>query len=287
MAFEILNNTIVTPKRLHALVRLVSRLQNPTRDDLLSLLQPQELPKITSTSTAAAVLVAARHCNLVEGPDSEIRLVVKSELLESPQRFQRHMQAVLLGKTNESEDNFLLNLYTAWYAVQGERVLKFDRKQFETGFNDQIFPNVEARQFNDTKLNGWRMWATFLGSGYPLKIGTSEIVIPDASMRLQPLLSEFLHLDQIETFDRFMGGVSERCPDLDGGVLFEHCWQRSRGSEQRGNSLSLMLSTALRVLHDTQQIELLLEADAAVKWPLFPAASHPIKHVSHIRVRSS
>lgn len=86
-------------------------------------------------------------------------------------------------------------------------------------------------------------------------------------------------------FGTFMDQLAEHCPELDGGVLFNRCWQASRGAEQRGNRLSLMLSNGLRVLHEAGAVQLDLVADAAIKWRLYPAVGHPVAQVSHIRRR--
>ncbi|HSH79393.1 MAG TPA: hypothetical protein VLA19_12800 [Herpetosiphonaceae bacterium] len=289
MAFEILNSADITPHRLHALVRLVPRLREPRRADLLDLLQPSVLPHVKNQTAASNAYAAARTCNLIrEEPGGIVQLTVAPRTIENLDDFRRHMQRILLRISDESADNYLLNLFTAWYAVQNERVLRLERKQLETRFNAEVFPHVESRQFNETKLNGWRTWAAFLGSGYPLRLGSGEVIMPDAHERLLPLLDQLLPLGaRIAGFDSFAAELAEQCPDLDGGVLFERCWQTSRGAEMRGNSLSLMLSTALRVLHDAGHIELILQPDAELRWQLFPAAGHGVRQVSHIRRRDS
>jgi hypothetical protein len=81
--------------------------------------------------------------------------------------------------------------------------------------------------------------------------------------------------------------MRELCPELDSGSLFEQCWQASRGAEQRGNRLSLMLSNALRQLHDSGILELVDQADAINKWSLYKATGHPIQQVTHLKRRSN
>lgn len=289
MGFEILNSADITPHRLHALLRLVSRLRSPSREDILNLLQPRSLPAVKNQTAAANVYAAARSCNLIaESADNVVVLTLPSELIERAEDYRRHMQNILLGITEEDADNHLLNIYTAWYAVQDERVFRIDRKQFETEFNREIYPQAEIRPFNETKLTGWRLWAAFLGCGWPMPFGNSELLIPDAHDRLLPLLDKFLPEDKHDIpFGDFMVTLAEFCPELDGGVLFERCWRASRGGVDRGNTLSLMLSTALRTLHDRKQIELVLRPDALEKWHLFAASGHELGSLSHIRRRSS
>lgn len=286
MAFEILNNSTVTPPRLHAMVRLVSRVKAPERQDLYDLLQPKEaLPKLDSQEAVKGVYTAARSCGLLAEDEAKVvALQVDPRTVESLGDFRRHMQRALLGVTDDSADNYLLNIYSAWYAVQDDRVFQFAIKDFETRFNSEVFPGAEGRHFNPTKLNGWRDWAVFLGLGWPMRFGAREIIVPDAHERIEPLLGALLpDGEEPVLFGAFMDQLAEYCPELDGGVLFNRCWQASRGSEQRGNRLSLMLSNGLRVLHEAGAIQLGLVPDAAVKWGLYPAVGHPIAQVSNIR----
>lgn len=288
MAFEILNSATVTPPRLHALVRLAGRLREPARADLFDLVQPTfALPKLDNQVAAKDVFTAARSCGLLsEDEHKAVTLLVDPASVERLEDFRRHMQGVLLGVTDEGADNYLLNLYSAWYAVQDDRVFRFALKDFEVHFNSEISPEAETRQFNTTKLNGWRNWAAFLGAGWPINLGARRLLAPDTHDRLEPLLGHLLpEGEQPVVLGAFMDLLAERCPELDGGLLFERCWQASRGSERRGNRLSLALSNGLRVLHDTGAVELLLRADAATRWQLFPAVGHPVQHVSHIRRR--
>lgn len=288
MAFEILNNSVVTPPRLHAMVRLVSRLKAPTRQDLYDLLQPIDaLPKLETQEAAKGVYTAARSCSLLaEDERAIVILQVDARSVESLGDFRRHMQQRLLGVVDDSADNYLLNIYAAWYAVQDDRVFQFTPKDFETRFNSEIFPDAEGRHFNATKFNGWRDWAIFLGLCWSMWFAKSEVAVPDAHDRLEPLLPALLPDGETEVlFGSFMDMLAQHCPELDGGMLFNRCWQASRGSEQRGNRLSLMLSSGLRVLHDAGVIQLELVPDAAVKWQLYPAPTHPVPQVSHIRRR--
>ncbi len=167
MAFEILNNALVTPPRLHAMIRLVSTVSEPprpmipepTRADLFNLLQPTDaLPKLSNQEAALGVFTAARHCGLLsEDANDVVKLQVPKDSVESLAAFRRHMQRAILCVTDDTADNYLLNIYSAWYAVQDDRVFKFESKDFEVRFNDELFPDSEARQFNTTKMRGWRV----------------------------------------------------------------------------------------------------------------------------------
>ncbi len=203
------------------------------------------------------------------------------------------MQRSVLGLTDQNHPNYRLNLYSAWYITQNERVFQFIDKDFETRFNEELSDgdDDEARKFNSTKFNGWRTWAAFLGLGWLIKprlSGRSEILVPCASNRLKGVLAQLLTQDdQVIKFSLFAERVAELCPELDGGLLFSYCWEASRGSYRRGNNLSLALSTGLRQLHDSSEIELIRQADATDIWQLYPAEGQQIKQVTHIRLRGN
>jgi hypothetical protein len=195
------------------------------------------------------------------------------------------MQQSLLGITDDGEDNYLLNIYSAWYAAQDDRVFKFEQKDFEVRFNDALFPDAEERRFNTTKLRGWRLWAAFLGHGWVLEQGGKSLLVPDARTRVEALLPNLLPEGQsVVRFSDFMEQLGELCPEVDGGRLFRNCAQVSKTSELFGNRLSLMLSNALRVLDGVGAIRLTLQADAPIKWQLYPAAGHAHQQISHVQL---
>jgi len=271
------------------MIKLISRLQAPTRKEVLDLLQPIGL--VTDQSAAKNVYIAAINCGIIEDASENMLLLNKEAAqLESMQDFQRFMQKRVMGISEQYLPNYLFNLYSAWYIVQNERVLQFVEKDYEIRFNDELFQDVETRIFNMTKFNGWRTWATFLGLGWSLKAGLTgrEILVPCASNRLRSVLTELLPSNgQIITCSQFIERLGKCCPELDGGMLFTYCWEASRPGEHQGHNLSLALSTGLRQLHDSKEIELIRQADATDIWQLFPADGLPqhLKQVTHIRLR--
>ena len=272
------------------MVRLISRLQAPTRKDVIDLLQPSML--VSDQSAAKNIYVAAVNCNIVsEAPDKTLLLDGEAAQLETMRGFQLYMQKRVLGVIESYQPNYLFNLYSAWYIVQNERIFQFLDKDFETRFNEELFQEAESRTFNMTKFNGWRTWAAFLGLGWPIKpglSGRSEILVPCASNRLKGILAQLLTEDeQVIKFSLFAERIAELCPELDGGSLFTYCWEASRGSERRGNNLSLALSTGFRQLHDSGEIELIRQADATDIWQLYPAEGQLLKQVTHIRLRDN
>ncbi len=287
MTSEIINTGQITPHRLYALVCLVSRLKTSRQQTIIDMLQPTIL--VENQSSAESVYDAARDYGLIrEQPNETVTLNVEQEHIQSIDSFRRYMQHALLGVKEEHIPNYLFNLYSAWYATQDEQVLLFSASDYEVKFNDQVFKDLSTNAFNSTKFNAWRPWAAFLGLGWPMKVGLSEtrreILVPDAHIRLGGVLPTLLpEKNEKVSFSVFAERLAITCPELDGGDLFEYCWDQSRGGEQHGNNLSLMVSTGLRLLHDVGIIQLIQQRDASSNWYLYPAEGHPVgRQVTHI-----
>jgi hypothetical protein len=283
--FEIINNGQITPLRLHALVKLVARLKKSHRQELLDLLQP---PSLSSNQDAAkAVYRTAIKCDLIVESDEDKVVTLHTNTpslkqVESIYKFRQIMQERILGITDPDKDNYLLNLFAAWYAVQDSEVLKTHKKDIHIYFNGDLYSadndtSIESgRAFNPTKYNAWKTWAVFLGWGYEYK----DTIIPAPHVRILPTIRKIKRHSL--PFSSFMDEVSRACPELDGGVLYNYCWDSSRPAISKGQNVSLMLSTGLRVLHKFKYIRLYRQADATDLWQLYPAEGHPIQEISHI-----
>lgn len=286
-SYEIFNNGQVTPGRLRALVRLVARLQSPSRREILEYLQPNVLTK--NQEAANSVYSAAAKCGLITKSETSSDPVALDPSLhamdfEDYDSYREVMQNRLLGQTDPDGDHYLLNLIAAWYAVSGDRALYDSKRDVETQFNAALFPRSddvsiqEGRAINTTKLTSWLVWASFLGWGVSYK----QMFLPNAQMRLTPLLRELR--GQRHLFADFIQLTGERCPELDGGSLFEYSWQSAKPAEVRGQRVSLMISTALRVLNDVRAIDLIHQPDALDRWHLHPADGHRVQEVTHIEI---
>jgi hypothetical protein len=284
MAYEILNNAVVTPHRLHAFVRLVSRTGKRNKQELLSLVQPG--PLTTSQEAANEVFRAALVLGLIqEDAHKIVCLAVQPEQVEKIEAFRTCVRDALTGVVDDDRPNHLLNLFAAWYAAQGERIFRLARDEIDDAFNSEVYPRVEPRPFNTTKLGGWEEWARFVGWGWFLHAphGRRPVLVPDAHERLRPLLPQLLPDNGREAlFADFAAGLARTSPELDGGVLFERCWEATRPGQVRGNQLSLMLSTGLRVLQHVGSITLTRSRDAGEVWYLYPAEGQNLREVTHI-----
>lgn len=282
---ELIEKNNVIPHRLFALISVVNAFTVLPRADILRLIQPETLNE--SLETSASVYSKCLLCGLITEAEDKQRsasLAVDVHLASDYQKFREYIQSNVLGVTQEQHDHWVLNLFAAWFVVQNEWPLNNSKTNWEIKFNSDLFPSFADRIISEHPgITTWMEWAEFLGWGWLLKFGREETTFaPDCTIRLLPLLSEVLPEAGMISFGSFIERLSVRCPELDGGVLFERCWQACRPQEQRGNRLSLMLSTGLRVLNQRGEITLETQADATEVWTLFPAQSY-ISRVTHIR----
>lgn len=285
---EILNQAPVTPQRFHALLKLVQALQQPKREDIQNCLQPPSLHENQDTSKLV-INHAVKFNILIEDQDTGILRLAEDVPTDiaNIKAYRRFLQRRFTGITQPRSDNYLLNQFTAWYAVQNERVYSSKPDELASNFSNQMYDRTddsEGRTFNDTKFNGWRNWASFLGWGHTYNIQSAIQLqfVPDAAERLIGVLPDLLPDTQWMTMGAFMESLAEGCPELDGGRLFNQCWEASRPTETRGIQISLMLSTALRVSQKRGYLEFKIEADSRDVWQLVPAQGM-INRISHIR----
>jgi len=278
---EVIDKNHVLPHRMFAMVNIVNAHPNIPRAELLRLLQPAALNE--SLETSGNIFVKCQLCGLIAETQDKQRaasLIVDPVVVTNIEAFRIYMQSAILGVTEQDANHFVLNQFTAWFITQDARIMRSSKRQLEAKFHDDMYPGVPNRMISDEPgIGAWQSWAQFLGYGWQSEF---SVFIPDCSVRIQPLLPELLPEDSVIPFGTFMVRLAARCPELDGGVLFERCWEASHPNERRGNRLSLMLSTALRVLNQQGRIALENRADATENWMLFPAQSY-ISRVTHIR----
>ncbi|MEO8609323.1 MAG: hypothetical protein ABI690_15635 [Chloroflexota bacterium] len=278
---EVIDKNHVLPHRLFAMAAAVNECPNIPRADLLRLVQPS--PVNESLETSGNIFIKCQLCGLIAESQDKLRtatLAVDPRVVTDFEAFRTYMQLTLLGVTNEDEDHFILNQFTAWYATQDDTVLTLSKHELETRFHDGVYPGVQNLVIRDEPgIGAWQAWAQFLGSGWQSEF---SVFVPDCTLRVLPLLPDLLPDTDFISFSLFMEHLSAHCSELDGGALFERCWEACRPQERRGNRLSLMLSTALRVLNQRGVITLENRADSTENWTLFPAQSY-IARVTHIR----
>ena len=286
MPFEaFIYNGASTPNRLYAMLCLIAKQGEMARSQIIQLMQPESIA--ANQVMATDIFRTLELLGFIEASSNRNRsaqLAIDIDLLDSVETFRNVLQERVGGVATEEADHFILNQFAAWYAIQDNGVFSMSRSDYEAKFHEQLYPGIEKRLVTSAQsIPAWTSWAEFVGWGWQLRSGQQETtLIPDCTIRLRPLLGELLPETDAILFGVFMERLAARCPELDGGALFERCWEASRPYERRGNRLSLMLSTALRVLHQQGEIALEDRADATDNWTLFPAQSY-IARATHIR----
>ena len=283
---EIINNGQITPRRLFTIVRLVDRHKDITRQEILDFVQPINL--MGNQDASKEIYRAAKQIELIQIED-KTKVVVHPSVkdifkLDTIDDFRIIMQDRILGITEPNQDNFLLNLVIAWYAVRNMDPIFWSKKDIENNINSDLFPSEtdtsheEGRRFNTTKLNAWLTWTTFLGFGWEHK----NNLMPDAKNRILPVITKMDKKKYL--FSEFIQNLSRRCKELDGGELYNYCWEMCKSIEDQGNKLSLMLSTGLRFLNEMNVVNLEIQPDATEIWHLFEADGFELTRISHIQI---
>lgn len=285
MAYELFNDGPATPNRLHGLLRLVARRPDCPAPQLFHLMQPPSLAE--NTQNVENVLDVAQALALVDRPDGRlgrVSLVVPQDEFEDITAFRQLMTRRILGVTDVDSKNFVFNLFTGWYATMDDEVLRLSGDRLADSFNQRVYPGAQSQTMNGDKFPAWRTWAAFLGYGWIFVRGSSRILVPDCHDRIAGLIDSWLPADgRTITFSAFIEQMAHDCPELDGGPLFARAVHAGAADQERGRRVSLMLSSALRGLHDAGRCELVELADALDGWSLFPASGHAIQDVTHIR----
>jgi hypothetical protein len=279
MAYEIFNHASITPQRVYALTRLVAANPRIKKERILTLLQPKALN--SKQSTAEEILDAAVKIGLVKGDVwNTFSSNYELERLETYPLFRGIMQDLLLGIEEDGKDNFLLNLFIAWFAVNNGKYLKKpDLGVMATDFNRAFDSGADGRALNSTKLQGMDDWMIFLGFGWKM---TNFFIIPDASGRIEPLIDGLLPAGKETLMGEFMKKLAKKCPELDTGILFEKSRQTVAGNNLANNQISLMLSIALRTLEKKEKINLIFTRDVKDTWILYQDLNSTIERVTHI-----
>jgi hypothetical protein len=281
---ELVNNgQQVTPYRLLAGLRLIAHLGECDREQFYTLMQPDFITDDNSASRS--LLQLALHYGLIYEESSILKLnpELNRRILADFESYRQLMHKRIWGASEPDQDDFRLSLYTAWYAVQNEKVFSFNAVSAAQNFvnelavmkRDELLAISEGQLFNDTKVRGWNAWAQFLGVAWSRSQGNASILVPDAYWRLRYLLPELLSPDGGEiAAGVFMERLNQYCPELDGGLLFQMAWRESRPHEQQ-TYLSLMLSNALHGLSRDGFLRLISYADASDSIQLYPTELYP------------
>lgn len=267
----------MTPNRELALCQLVAY-KKLTKQELSELIQPSHLNE--SKEQFKNVFQFAKDGKLIieDSETGKVLLQVEKKQVESPEAFRRTVSQH--GLTNK---NSIFYRFTSWYLMRGIKVFSESNVDLASAFNSEInFNDDNPNKYNDTNINAWKTWASFLGYGYQ----HGGVVIPNTSVRLSDVLLNQSDLEKGKfiPFANFMSWLAQASPELDGGEIFNN---------NKGNTvlpaqhLSLGLSIGLRALHDQGIIELKYQSDSLDTWFLSNCNTHQIvSNVSQIKIKT-
>ena len=293
MGFEIIKNLQAPPNRIYDALKLIEALGEVKIQMMYDLLQPDLIS--TGQQAIKQTIEILLHFDLAKTDTNRTKLfLIDTSYLGSYDDFRLKMQKVMLGAKEIHEDNYLLSQVTAWYAAKNHEVVSIARVEFERQFHRNLYPSIvsdsrKARIISERdSIFAWGLWARFLGFGkeYNPEIVSGRRLMPNAKGRIIPLLPKIIFPGEIPPVDEFIERLGIRCPELDGGIVYEKCYQAIHGHSAKNAPLSLMLSTALHQLDAENVISIINEPDATRKRQLFPSQSY-INQMSHIRLHKT
>jgi hypothetical protein len=268
---SLLTDTQGSPNRVFGLLRLLSEAGAPIPlETVAGWLTPRnkignaEVPR--PKDAFGQTLGAARSLNLIEdGTPVTLSVGVPSTIQEFADLVHRHLSS----STDEDANSVVLKVY-AWFVLRADRQVGGLHRivsQELVAEIDGAFSRAddkEARTFNTTKLAPWVRWVSFLGLGMDLP---STLFFPSPVERVLRELRGIagkMEFDRKLDFRDVQRELSMRMPYLDGGALFSEMAERTGW---RPKTVSRVLSSALRELHQEGEIRLTALGDSAKRIP--------------------
>ncbi|MGE0490472.1 MAG: hypothetical protein AB7S38_14795 [Vulcanimicrobiota bacterium] len=268
---SVLSSTRGDPELLYAVLRLLQARGEPlATTELRDWLQPglERYPG----SLLGDTLGVARSLGLVQSVGKSVELT-SEEPLDAIVQLADRVHLRLCTCTADDPDLVLYQTF-AWFVVQCEKngqttqwIEGYSRRSDLADEIDQALrtlrPDQDARVFNDSKYASWSNWLHF--TGLACDLGKSFGFYPFVYERLKRELARVSHdlgLRKQLDLEIVLQEVARAMPYLDGGRIFADLSSALRW-QQPPRKLTLVLSTALRELHDLEEIELVSKGDMA------------------------
>lgn len=238
--------TEAIPARVYALYKIVASKKEISRSDLQGLMEPSGIYE--GSSYFSTIMKAATELKLVDIQDNMVYSLVPKEKISSIDDMRIHAISRLISFEGEQFyrcTNAIVNL--------NEEIFKFKSvsdNDMLTFLSEKAGQNVTAPM-----ARGWRFWAQFLGFGYM----NDFTFLPNAYIFVKNVI-KLMDLEKKKEYqmDEFMSMFNQY-----GRILTDNA-----PSEKY---LNLALSSALRELHENDEITIRYISDQASKWILFPS----------------
>ena len=238
--------TEAIPARVYALYKIVASKKEISRSDLQGLMEPSGIYE--GSSYFSTIMKVATELKLVDIQDNMVYPLVPKEKINSIDDMRIHAISRLISFEGEQFyrcTNAIVNL--------NEEIFKFKSvsdNDMLTFLSEKAGQNVTAPM-----ARGWRFWAQFLGFGYM----NDFTFLPNAYIFVKNVI-KLMDLEKKKEYqrDEFMAMFNQY-----GRILTDNA-----PSEKY---LNLALSSALRELHENDEITIRYISDQASKWILFPS----------------
>ncbi len=238
--------TEAIPARVYALYKIVVAKKEISRSDLQGLMEPSGISE--GSSYFSIIIKAATELKLVDIQDNMVYPLVQKDKIDSIDDMRTHVISRLDSFEGEQFykcTNAIVNL--------DEEIFKFKSvsdSDMLIYLTDKVGQNVTAQM-----ARGWRFWAQFLGFGYM----NDFTFLPNAYIFVKNVI-KLLELEKKKEYqmDEFM-------------TMFNQYGRILTDNSPNEKYLNLALSSALRELHENDEITLKYISDQASKWILFPS----------------
>lgn len=299
---SLLSDTQGSPERVWSLLGLLtSHGGELERDQVLEWLVPTirrvsggsaTLTALPNRSAAQQTIGAAVSLGLVESSSNLVRLLL-AEVPANLDTFRDLVYSKLLQTTANDPDYLILEVF-CWYVVRCESLggTEWASELTRDAIADGVVKDLQTtdrgadRIFNATKVPFWRNWATFVGLGIEFPISSTPSFHPYVYSRLATelkSLADTLGYDKELEATSFLDALALRMPYLDRGAMFR-ALSAAMKLPVRQSQISLILSTAIRELHDEGKLTVNAPGDATGTVQLAPDLVHKLKYIKTVTI---
>ncbi|MBB5458756.1 protein DpdG [Paraburkholderia sp. Cpub6] len=293
------------PSILLTMARVIAQSKGISRDDLFSICLPQSGSMKDGDKDLAvrarATLSRWTNLGLFAEEGDQIRVTVGMTRGESIDAFTDRLPDICRGLALSQENceplwptDGTVSEETAGRTADLCRGLAwclaqdmYDLRTSSPGeINSLLTTQIEAGRsifLNDTRWNGFRTWARFLG----FATGDDSSFFLDATVAVRWALTQIMQPDESVNASEFVSRLAECLPVLDSGVYRREVEQALKNESWKGpmpGYLSTSLSFALQRLQKQKTIGLVRLADASSQLTLVGQGGRAWESFTHVRL---
>ena len=209
-------DTITRPNKIESLIKTLNFFEKEDIKDkvIFDLYQPKGLNEKDTQGQIQATLKVAKKLNLVND-NNKLTFPYDSEDEIKKQILKRFDEIVLKDK---SEEKWFALFYSFILSKNKDIGSSSSYAKLATEFNRYLFGQEKPdNQLNETKLNHHFSWYNYIGLGQTHQ----SLIFVNPFDRIKRNLRNIFQKIKNLTIDQFITKISEFCPELDGGLIFE------------------------------------------------------------------